>query len=519
MRMRAALLLLLALPSAGEARWRKASSEHFIIYSEQGPDELKRLATKLERYDTGMRLIGGLPPGEGGSANRLTIYVLSNDQDVHKIATGKEVRPLDFMISGLYLPRAGDSIAIVSAEPGGDLAPQSQATIFHEYAHHIMFENGLAAYPAWYVEGFAEFNGSARIKSDGSGGFGYPATIRLRGLLAAKPLKLNQMLGELPEKMTPEQREAIYGRGWLLTHYLTFSKERGGQLAAYLKALNSGKTSLEAARMAFGDLDVLDRELDHYLHQSQILYLPIPASALQIRGVDISELSDGEDAIIPVRVRSKRGVDAKTARDVLAEARKVGAGYPNDPAVQLALAEAAFDMAESGGKDADYLAEADIAADRVLAADPNNVRAMVYKSRVALLRAGKSGTPDRAAAAQDWAIKANHLDPEDPVPLVCFYNSFMPAGKPPSASAQAGLARAFELAPQDVSLRWMMVNQAIGTGNLAEARLLLKPIAYSPHGGKVGEQAAEMIRKIDANDAAGLRQLLQKPPEAASAGS
>lgn len=510
MKRRAALLLLfLALPSMASGRWRVAESEHFIVYSEQGAETLKAFATKLERYDKGIRTLNSLPPSEGGKANRLVVFIASVD-DIQKIYSQNLPGPQRRSIGGFYAPHAGGSIAFVARTRqsyGWDA--RGETILFHEYAHHIMLENSSAAYPAWYIEGFAEFNSTARIMDDGSAGFGYPATHRIPGLVEGKPLKLAAMMGTLPEKMSAKQIEALYGRGWLLTHYLTFSKPRAGQLRRYLAALNSGKSGLQAAEQAFGDLDLLDRELDGYFAQAQISYLPMPASVLAIGEVTVREISNGEDAILPIRMRSQAGVNRKTATEVLADARRVAARYPKDPAVQIALAEAEFDA----GNDA----EADAAADRVLAADPKHVRAMIYKSMVAMRRAAKDPEqPDLAgiARARDWAVSANRADPDDPVPLLHFYNSFRAAKRPPSDSAVAGLRRAFELAPQDFGLRMTLARQRLSEAKTAEARQLLGPVAFSPHGGKAAEHLRTIIERIDAGETAGLVDLLDKgPPE------
>jgi hypothetical protein len=50
-----ALTLLWSHPAA--AAWYEAKSRHFIIYSEQRPDELQRYAEDLERFDKAVRIL------------------------------------------------------------------------------------------------------------------------------------------------------------------------------------------------------------------------------------------------------------------------------------------------------------------------------------------------------------------------------------------------------------------------------------------------------------------------------
>jgi hypothetical protein len=60
----------------------------------------------------------------------------------------------------------------------------------------------------------------------------------------------------------PAMLDLVYGRGWLLTNYLTLNPERRPQLAAYLANMNKGMKSLPAAKAACGDLRQLGRELN-----------------------------------------------------------------------------------------------------------------------------------------------------------------------------------------------------------------------------------------------------------------
>src|SRR6185503_7967620 len=60
-------LLALGVSASAQAEWYRASSEHFLIYSEQKPDTLKQFAEKLERFDSAVRVVRGmddLPPSQ-----------------------------------------------------------------------------------------------------------------------------------------------------------------------------------------------------------------------------------------------------------------------------------------------------------------------------------------------------------------------------------------------------------------------------------------------------------------------
>jgi hypothetical protein len=64
-----------------------------------------------------------------------------------------------------------------------------------------------------------------------------------------------------------------------------------------------------------------------------------------------------------------------------------------------------------------------------------------------------------------------------------------------------GLLQAFELAPQDKSLRLRAARQLLVDGKAADARAALVPIAYDPHGGAFGQAVAAVIAKLDSSGA------------------
>lgn len=487
-----------------QAVWREARSAHFIIYSEDKPEALRDFATDLERYDAAMRVLRGLPNGTDSPNNRLTVYQVTNIAAVQKLYGGKPGT-----LAGFYNGRAGGSVAFVPRKTGAssraDLS--SETVLLHEYAHHFMFRNYPSAFPVWFSEGYAEFNSTARFDADGSVDLGMPAQHRAMGLIYLAPLPIEKLLDSNLDRLSAEGIESLYGRGWLLTHYLHFNQARHDQLGSYLAAINKGKTSLDAAREAFGDLDKLNRELDRYL-QGRMQYLRVPATKISIGPIEVRDLSPGANAIMPIHMRSRRGVTDEQAKEVVKQARELAAPYPEDPFVQLALAEAEID--------AGNLAECDQAADRVLAADPKSVRAMIFKGRVAMLRLAdaKDAKDEDWKVGRRWFARANHADPDAPEPLIFFYRSFLDEGVAPTPNAVAGLQTASALAPEDEGVRLTLAHQYLIDKKLPEARAALATAAFDPHGGPIADAAGRVIAALDKNGPeAALKAWDEKPEE------
>jgi tetratricopeptide (TPR) repeat protein len=484
--------LALAATSPAAAAWQKVSSAHFIIYADEAPDKLSEFATRLEKFDKAVRQVRRMADPPMGDGNRLTVFIVPTIEDVQKLAANQPNMTKN--LAGFYQGRAEGSIAIVPKRTHdtkmGDLADQE--TFFHEYAHHLMFYDLNVATPLWYSEGFAEFMSTAGFGKDGSVTLGRAALGRAYAVDDKSTFPLDRMLSGKYEHLSEDEWGALYARGWILTHYLTFEPTRKGQMDHYLADFSQGKDSLEAAKAAFGAFTVLDRNLHGYVGRSRMSAIKVAGEALPVGPVKVQALSAGAAEIMPLRTRLKVGV-AKEERGALAQQIRAIAGkYPADALVQVTLAEAE--------QDAHQYAAAEAAADRAIAADPNMIEALIFKGRAIMARAGEGDKGATFQAARGWFQKANKLDPEDPEPLMLFHEGQMRDTGRPTANGIAALHYASDLAPQDLGLRAQSAYQYLRDGKLDEARKALLPIAYDPHGGGYANIARNAIEKIDAGD-------------------
>jgi tetratricopeptide (TPR) repeat protein len=493
-----AAAIVAAAPAA--AAWHKASSAHFIIYADEAPAKLRDFAVRLEKFDKAVRQVRGMSDPAMGDGNRLTVFVVPTVADVQKLAAN--MANLTPNLAGFYQGRAEGSIAIVPKRSNdtkmGDFADQE--TFFHEYAHHLMFYDVRVATPLWYSEGFAEFMSTASFGKDGSVTLGRPALGRAYGVDDARTFPLDRMLSGKYEKLTGDEWSALYARGWVLTHYLTFEPTRKGQIDRYLLDVSQGKDGLQSAQQAFGDFKALDRNLHGYVGRSRISVVKVAAQALPIGPVSVELLSAGGGEIMALRTRLKVGVAKSDKPGLAQQIRAVAAKYPTDPLVQLTLAQAE--------QDAGQYAAAEAAADRALAADPRLIEAMVAKGRAILERVAVGEKDATFAAARGWFTKANKLDPEDPEPLMLFHEAQIRDSGRPTANAIAALHYASDLAPQDLGLRAQSAFQYLRDGKLAEARKALAPVAFDPHGGGYANMARTAIDRIDGGDGKGAEQAM-----------
>jgi tetratricopeptide (TPR) repeat protein len=465
-----------------QAAWHEAKSSHFIIDGDVDAQELSDYAKKLERFDQAVRMARAMADPPLTDSGKLRIYFLRNAREWSDLAGG--------YILGSYSARADGSYAFVPKMKGDRIGDfNSDILLFHEYAHHLMFQNWAAALPSWFVEGFAEFLSTAKVNDDGTVILGAAANHRSTGVHSLHhDLPLSQMLSGSGRWLTGWQSELIYSRGWLLTHYLTFEPSRRGQLDRYLAGIQSGQSALESAKAAFGDLQQLDKELDRYSASKEITGVVLRPDPAKLGPIAVRPLDEGESTLMPIRMRSDYGVAPQAAGIVAGKARKLAQAYPWHPFAQTTLAQAEYDAKN-------YQA-AEAAADHALTADPTYVRALIYKGAAEMaLAKSKTATVDWNKVRSLFA-KANRLDTENAEPLMLYYLSFTAAKETPPEVAIKGLLYAMVLAPQDDRLRWLAVRQLLRDRKVDEAKRALAPIAYDPHGGS-GDKADQVLAAID----------------------
>lgn len=477
-----ALTLMAAAPARAE--WFEARTNHFLIYVNENEAGATDFATRLERFDLALR----------------RLYAVADDPDRHAVPVRIFALPLEKFRSvlGFYRSQISGPMIFTAHMPKVDRKAKpgswsSQTVLLHEYGHHFMYSNYPLAYPYWFSEGFAEFNANVTFNADSSLTLGLPANYRGEALKSGGTLSFRQFFE--PEKNGFGSRpDLIYARGWLMTHYLMLHPQRKGQLGTYLSAMNRGATSLAAATTAFGDPKALYEEVISYGRGLLAAPLRIPPPDRPVE-VKLRRLSEGEAAMIEIHAQSVNGVHKHVQLGHALEARKVADKYPNDPTVQVQLAEAEFI--------ARRFDRADTAADRALALKPELIDGLIYKGRVALARATEAKATDPAiwTAARAWLLKANRLQPNSALPLYLYYQSFKTAKAKPTANAVKGLSRAHVLSPESGAIRVALARQMLEDGDGPSARSLLQTIAFEPHRRVDDNFARKTIDLLDAGKA------------------
>lgn len=483
-----ALLLQALLPNTAYARWLRAESRHFIIYSEGSEKDLRNSVARLERFDALLRLKFRF--NEGPSTIKLPIYLVSKESDVKRLTKGWPIPA-----SGFFAPRLEGSFAVAHREKRDSvLELDGGAVLMHEYGHYFMLHHADFAYPAWYVEGFAEFVSTTTIDDSGNWTMGKPAYHRARSLLAIPKLPIEDLLFRVPQTMTREQVSAFYGRSWLLTHMLLTKPEYNERLSAHLAAVAAGRDHRDAATAAFGDLAQLEMALDKYL-ETRLTYISSNTPVTADITMTVTELDPVSGQLVPLHL------DRLSLRDTAglpAALRQLAEANPGraDLWFELAMAENWNGQKAGGAKREELDTRAEVAVDKVLAIDPSHGRANLLKAEILMRRLAAKGDFDAArwTAARRYLITANSANADDPAVLVAWYDSFRKQRRTPSQTARDGLARALMLAPEASEIRVRYAIDLAEQGRFDEAIRVADVLANDPHGGSKGIELREKLK-------------------------
>lgn len=453
----------LSIPVAASATWHRAESPRFIIYSEMPEPELQTFTTELEQFDRLLRQYTGTQaePAE----LKVRIYVVENADIVERYigASG---------IGGFYDGSVNGPIAVIPEQDLGSgydrMDPRS--ILFHEYTHHFMLQYFPAAYPDWYVEGFAEYFSTVRFREDGIAEVGHPPIFRSRYFQYGQWISTERMLSN-----AVENTGMTYAQGWLITHLAANDPEIRSMLTDYLNRLRAGESGSDAYDATFGSWNrSFNRVLQGYLRRNRFRATGVPMEPLDPETISITSITDEEAAIalLAPRAPGQMGYAVQRAIEY----------YPNNPQghVELALDQLADEEFD----------EALQTVDRALALQPGHINANIAKGDILIAMAEAAGDPASPhwEASRQYIIRANNADPNNPSALASYYASFPNRESRPDV-AVAALERAFVLVPQNDMFRLLLAEEYLGQERFADARQIITPIAQSPHDSETTERA------------------------------
>ena len=480
--------------------WHRGETAHFVIYSTGKQDELVKFARDLEKFDGLLRFWFQKP--DRGLGDKIEIFMLDNQRQVARLLDARGV-------AGYYIAQIEGTHAVAHRKDAGMRGLSGQRVLFHEYAHHFMYSEFDTPTPAWLSEGFAEFLGTTEFEDDGSWTFGKPASHRGRELRYYDDPQIERLLKWPDEEM--KIITGFYGWSWALTHMLYTAPDQGARISAYIDRLADGEEPIPAAEAVFGDLDRLERDLRNHVRRR--IDFAVSTQAFDwVDSVEVSTLSAGASRMLELRLRRLGGGDLENVAKEL-EAFSSEDLYAAEALAELARTEFSIEASERtkhanenedkegyGEPGGPWFVEAEKAADRALAIDPENVSANITKGRIGLIRLNESEDND-SLTRDDWKTarryiqRANKADPSNTEALYRLANSFTLEGRE-SAYMFDAFGAAYLRAPQTRRYRISLAYDMARLGRYDQAIALLQMLANDPHFPEYGQKAVKRIEMM-----------------------
>lgn len=477
---------LAALAGPAHAGWLKAESQRFIVYSDGSERDLRDFVQKLESYDRLLRFKAGLDP-EAAPDRKLPIYLVRDRRGLTRVSPG-----ISDGIAGFYTPSAEDVFAIAvnertSGRNTGSAERVGEVVLLHEYAHHFMLGNFGRLYPAWFIEGFADYWGNTDI--DGETTYiGRHSNNRMAWLREGNWIEMDEFLSNPMWKVNKFRAGTYYPIAWLLTHWFMSDTARTAQLAEYLRLYGEGVSSIEAIQRATGLTPAqLETQLRAYSRGA------LNYTGLQIQWpeahVTVTQMPESADDLLLLGQRLTRSLSEDQARDTVAQIRRLAARYPNDPLALLVLghAEAHFGDRTAG----------EAVLTRLLDMEPDNVQALQFMATIRMAQGAEDGADKAAFMGQARAFLAHAYQVDDANYATFLLLARTREGAPgyPNENDIATWELAQQLAPQLPEARLGLSSALIAVQQNARAIDLLQPLANNPHDRKNAFAARVLIAR------------------------
>lgn len=469
-------LCLIAAPQAAQARWLKAETERFAVYSDGGEAELRTFATKLATFDRILRFRHGVD--ERSSERKLAVYLVRGPQQLQRIAPR-----IGYGVYGFYRATPRGIVAVAIRDDRGFGADD---VLFHEYTHHFMLEYFPVAYPAWLIEGYAEYFSTMQVTPEGVE-IGRYNNLRAGLLKQVNWIFLGDLLTRPPSDFRGEKIDAYYGQSWLLTHYMMMDDTRVRQLDTAVRAMAEGKPAVAALEAATGKrVGVLNEELRQYF-RGKLLYRRMKNPLFDEAPMTVVELPPSADQFLLEWVSLSGPMTNNDGRALLRTVSSRAKGFQDDQLADLTTARAELRFGD--------LDDAEAILARRLKNHPKEAESLWLMGEVQLARGDrdKSRQAEFYKAARPYLAQAFAADGSDFRVLYSYARSRSLEAGYPDENTLNSILLALQLAPSVDALRLAAGEGLLERAQKAEAIAVLTPLANSPHSAARRARAAALI--------------------------
>ncbi len=245
--------------------WTKVVSPNFVLVSDAGEDEARKVVAMLERFRHTVLLI--LPQSTIKSAVPTKVFHFRTHGSFRAFKPKYKGKVMG-AVNGYFFGDGDQSFIALTTDAGGG---QAYEVIFHEYQHFLL-SNILPNAPLWLDEGLAEYYSAFEPRYEGREVLlGRSPTRHILALRKATLMPLEKLFSIDPK--SPEYNEAkkaglFYAQSWDLAHCLMLGNggKRQPQFTRFINSLGKGQPVEESFRLAFqADYKTIEKELQDYI--------------------------------------------------------------------------------------------------------------------------------------------------------------------------------------------------------------------------------------------------------------
>ena len=473
-----ALILLLAAsgcasPPTSDAGWLEARSANFSLYTTLDEARARELIEHLELFRAAILVLTRVPDVRPHVSTE--IYAFRSQSDY------RPFQPFENSV-GFFVQTLRVNYLALTADAN---AAEARETLYHEYTHFVIRNEGTGHYPLWFEEGFADFLSSLDVRG-ANVRIGVPPEGRANSLSYGTPLSWTRVLrARSYEGFDRTELQMFYAQSWLLVHHLALGGGNAiARLPRYVERIESRVPEEQAFREAFGiEVADLGPRLTKYRQKVPIVGLPReklrPAGNTRVRAVALDE------------IRTRLGwLAIANEKPVLARRlfESASAANPRNARAIAGIAEA--------HKFARRWDEADAGYRGALALDPGDWQNQLDLARYLVDRVSveEERREERLASAREHLARVVELAPEMPEGHATLGLAQAMHGE--LADGIASLERALALLPANAQIEYPLAQLHSRAGHRERAIELLRSVVYRGHGGADAD-AAKLLETLE----------------------
>jgi tetratricopeptide (TPR) repeat protein len=293
--------------------WLEVRSPHSIVLSDSNEKQARQVADQFER----MRAVfhDRFPRASIDTAAPIVVLAIKDEKGFRALEPEAYLGKGKLGLAGLFLRAPDKNYVLMRLDAPGE---HPYAVVYHEYTH-LLNQKAANWLPLWLNEGFAEFYQTTEIR-DKEVLVGEPSEQDRALLLQNRLLPLPTLFAvdtNSPYYHEETKGSIFYAESWALTHYLTIEDDHQNthRLNDYMKLVSENVDPVTAGTRAFGDLKLLQSELEKYIQIGKYYYSK-KATSIQI-----------DDTAFKVQALSPAQADAVRA-DFLAYNQRVKDAKP-----------------------------------------------------------------------------------------------------------------------------------------------------------------------------------------------